>query len=199
MIETTHNSPYALFDAWFKAAEHSETDDPNAMSLATVDEEGKPSSRMVLLKKHDSDGFVFYTNFNSRKGKNILTNPHVALLFHWKTLQRQIRIEGHAAKVSHQEADSYFASRDRLSQIGAWASAQSQPLENRAILEQKVADFTEKYQNIAVPRPSHWSGFRVMPFRVEFWQDGAYRLHERLVFQRKSQESTDWQVTRLYP
>ena len=167
------------------------------MSLSTVDDEGRPSSRMVLLKNHDSNGFVFYTNLHSRKGQNIQKNPFVAVLFHWKTLQRQIQSKA-KPQVTNQEADSYFASRDRQSQIGAWASSQSHPLENRSLLE-NVADFTKKFQDMTVPRPDHWSGFRITPLRIEFWQDGAYRLHERLVFQRQKPESTDWQITHLYP
>jgi pyridoxamine 5'-phosphate oxidase len=166
------------------------------MSLATVDGEGRPSVRMVLLKGADEAGFVFYTNYESRKGRELQANPNAALLFHWKSLRRQVRIEGPATPVGAGEADAYFASRARTSQIGAWASEQSRPLESRFHLEKRVAEFTARYAIGRVPRPPHWSGFRLRPFRIEFWQDGAFRLHDRLVFTRAGDR---WTTEKLFP
>jgi pyridoxamine 5'-phosphate oxidase len=188
--------PLTIFAAWLAEAEAAELNDPNAMALATVGSDGMPSCRMVLLKGYDADGFVFYTNCESRKGRQLLSTPKAALLFHWKSLRRQVRIEGEVAPVSDAEADAYFASRPKRSQIGAWASQQSRPLEGRFELEKRVAMFGAKYAVGRVPRPPYWSGFRLTPRLIEFWQDGAFRLHDRLVYTR-SQEG--WSTERLYP
>lgn len=193
--------PFALFSAWFAEAEASEPNDPNAMCLATATPEGAPSARMVLLKGLDGPevpgrGFVFYTNLESRKGAEIAANPRVALLFHWKTLGRQVRVEGRAAPVSPEEADAYFASRARLSRIGAWASRQSRPLGSRAELEAAVEAFDSRFPGEDIPRPSHWSGFRVTPERIEFWRDMPHRLHDRLLFTRDGEV---WRSELLYP
>lgn len=188
--------PISQFGAWLRDAEASEPNNPNAMTLATVSADGKPSTRMVLLKGHDSQGFVFYTNYTSQKGRELLANPFASLCFHWKSLGRQIRIEGRAEPVSDAEADAYFASRPRGSQIGAWASEQSRPVESRAILEERVRALTEKYDGADVPRPPHWSGFRVVPERIEFWTDRPDRLHDRQVFNR---EESGWREQRLQP
>lgn len=188
--------PFAQFDAWFQAAVAAEPTLPEAMTLATVSADGRPSTRMVLLKGHDSRGFVFYTNFNSTKGQELLGNPHASLCFHWKTLRRQIRIDGPAMPVSDGEADAYFASRPRGSQIGAWASEQSEPVESRAILEARVQQFQAEYDGRDVPRPPHWSGFRLVPTRIEFWTDQRDRLHDRQVFDR---DGEGWRETRLQP
>lgn len=194
--DKTPREPLALFDDWLKEAEEKEPNDPNAMALATVAPDGMPSLRMVLLKGVDERGFVFYTNFESRKGEQLLAQPKAALLFHWKSLRRQVRVEGPVSQVSEEEADEYFASRARQSQIGAWASQQSRPLESRFVLEKRVAKFAAKHAIGAVPRPPHWSGFRIAPLRLEFWQDGAFRLHDRLVYHR---EGEIWRTERLYP
>lgn len=188
--------PYELFAAWLKEAETSEPNDPNAMALATVDEEGMPAQRMVLLKGVDSRGFVFYTNYNSRKGRHLLGHPKAALLFHWKSLRRQVRVEGLVEQVTAEEADAYYATRARQSQIGAWASDQSQSLESRFALEKQVAKVAAKYPIGEIPRPPHWSGFRVLPSYFEFWKDGAFRLHDRLVYKANGE---DWETDRLYP
>lgn len=189
-------NPFALFNSWFAEAQGSEPNDPNAMALATVDADGSPSVRMVLLKGHDVAGFVFYTNLESRKGLALAANPHAALLFHWKSLHRQIRIEGAVEPVSTAEADVYFASRARDSRIGAWASDQSRPLPSRGHFLKRVAEFGVRYAVGTVPRPPHWSGFRLVPDRFEFWQDQAFRLHERRCFTR-----TDggWDEGLLFP
>jgi len=197
MSESLPNEPFPLFGEWFAEAEKSEINDPNAVAVASVDAEGRPSQRMVLLKGWDRDGFVFYTNFESRKGREILGNPNVALLFHWKSLRRQVRIEGEAVQVPGAEADEYFASRARQSRIGAWASQQSRPLESRFALEKAVASYAAKFNIGEVPRPPHWSGFRVDPRKIEFWRDGAFRLHDRFVYDRV--EEGGWTITRLYP
>lgn len=189
--------PFELFGKWFEQAKEKETNDPNAMAVASVGPDGMPSQRMVLLKDFDEKGFVFYTNYESRKGQQILSHPKVALLFHWKSLRRQVRIEGEVEQVSAEEADAYFATRHRSSQIGAWASQQSRPLEGRWELEKRVAQFAAKYGVGAVPRPAYWSGFRIGPRMIEFWQDGAFRLHDRLVYHR--QEDGSWKTERLYP
>ncbi len=195
---TQRNDPFALFADWLKEAEKSEPNDPNAMALATVDEAGLPNVRMVLLKGADERGFVFYTNFESQKGQEILATGKAALNFHWKSLRRQVRVRGLVEQVSDLEADTYFASRARDSRIGAWASKQSRPLENRYALEQSVALWAAKYAIGEVPRPPHWSGFRVKPLAIEFWHDRPFRLHERLVFRRDAPDVA-WTKARLYP
>lgn len=197
--QTQHDDPFALFDAWHEEAKSQEVNDPNAMALATVGPDGMPSQRMVLLKDVSSGGFVFYTNYESRKGTQVLSHPQVALLFHWKSLRRQVRIEGEAAQVASEEADAYFATRAKQSQIGAWASQQSRPLESRHALEKRVAQYAAKYGLGTVPRPPHWSGFRVTPRLIEFWKDGAFRLHDRLVYHRDADSPTGWRTERLYP
>ncbi|MGB0682442.1 MAG: pyridoxamine 5'-phosphate oxidase [Magnetovibrionaceae bacterium] len=192
--------PLELFDAWFAEAEQSEPNDPNAMSLATVDESGQPSLRMVLLKGHDERGFVFYTNMESRKGRQLLDQPKAALCFHWKSLRRSVRIEGSVSPVSPDESDTYFRSRDRRSRIGAWASQQSRPLESRFHLEKEVARYAAKFNVQDVPRPDYWYGNRVAPERVEFWQDQPFRLHDRLVYHREIKEGrVSWRTERLFP
>ncbi len=198
LADIKDRDPLTLFEEWFAKAEEQEINDANAMALATADGDGRPSLRMVLLKGVDARGFVFYTNLDSRKGGQLAENPAAALLFHWKSLRRQVRIEGPVAAVTDQEADAYFASRHRASQIGAWASEQSRPLEARFALEKRVAEYTAKFGISAVPRPDFWSGFRVTPLRIEFWQDGAFRLHDRFLFAR-AEESSPWEVQRLFP
>lgn len=190
--------PIELFRLWLDDAEKSEPNDPNAMALATADARGRPSVRMVLLKGVDSRGFVFYTNLNSDKGRQLAENPFAALCFHWKTLRRQIRIEGPVEPVSDEEADAYYASRARDSRIGAWASKQSRPLASRFELEKRVARYAAKYALGDVPRPPFWSGFRVLPERIEFWIDKPFRLHERLVF-LKDADGGAWATQNLFP
>jgi pyridoxamine 5'-phosphate oxidase len=190
------DDPDALFEAWLAEAEASEPNDPNAMAVASVDGEGRPSVRMVLLKGHDARGFVFYTNFNSRKARELIDAPHAGLLFHWKSLRRQVRIEGPVEEVGQDEADAYFATRGRASQLGAWASDQSQPLPARALFEEQYAEMEARFDGEDVPRPPHWSGFRVVPQRIEFWQDRAHRLHERRLFVRAGDH---WNEGLLYP
>ena len=182
----------------WRDAEKSEPNDPNAMALATVDEEGLPDVRMVLLKGFDDRGFVFYTNFESQKGQELLATRKAALCFHWKSLRRQVRVRGLVEVVTEAEADAYFASRPRDSRIGAWASKQSRPLESRFALETAVAMYAARYAIGEVPRPAYWSGFRVKPLSIEFWHDRPFRLHERIVFRRATPDGK-WDKTRLYP
>jgi len=196
MTEKQDIDPFERFRAWFEEARESEPNDPNAMTLATADGQGHPSARMVLLKDFDEAGFVFYTNLESRKGRDLAENPHAALLFHWKSLRRQVRVEGPVTPVSAGEADEYFASRPRGSRIGAWASDQSRPMEGMFVLERRVAEFTARFGIGEIKRPPHWSGFRVAPERIEFWRDGKFRLHERLVFIRAGE---GWRTERLFP
>ena len=188
--------PFALFDAWYAKAYASEPNDPNAMALATADAAGRSSSRMVLLKGHNADGFVFYTNRDSRKAANLADNMQAALLFHWKSLRRQVRIEGRVTLASDAESDAYFASRGRDSQLGAWASDQSHPLDSRQTFETRVAAMQARFEGKEVPRPPHWGGYRVVPDLIEFWQDRAHRLHERRVFTRAGE---GWNEGLLYP
>lgn len=191
--------PFALFANWLEEATKSEINDPNAMALATNDERGLPNIRMVLLKDFSSKGFVFYTNYESRKGQEILKSMKAALCFHWKSLRRQVNIRGIVEKVSAEEADAYFQSRPRESRIGAWASKQSRPLKNRFTLEKAVAEYTARYAVGDIPRPPYWSGFRINPLFIEFWRDRPFRLHDRLLFTRNSTEQNDWQRQILYP
>jgi pyridoxamine 5'-phosphate oxidase len=190
------DDPFALFDAWYAEARQTEVNDSNAMALATVGADGQPSVRMVLLKGHDPRGFVFYTNLNSRKARELIDTPKAALLFHWKSLRRQVRIEGVVSGVAEAEADAYFATRGRDSQLGAWASDQSQPLPSRDVFEAQFEEMQARFEGQDVPRPPHWSGFRVTPARIEFWQDRAHRLHERRLFTR---DGDGWGEGLLYP
>jgi pyridoxamine 5'-phosphate oxidase len=191
------HDPFALFDNWFAAARASEPNDPEAMALATADRAGRPSVRMVLLKGHDARGFVFYTNDESRKGGELAANRHASLLFHWKSLRRQVRIEGSVERVDEAEADAYFASRGRDSQLGAWASDQSRPLDERAHFMARFEEMQARFEGGAVPRPPHWGGYRVAPRRIEFWSDGEHRLHERRLFTPR--EGGGWDEGLLYP
>jgi pyridoxamine 5'-phosphate oxidase len=188
--------PLALFDQWFTEARASEINDPEAMALATADAAGQPSVRMVLLKGHGADGFVFYTNEQSAKGEQLEANPRAALLFHWKSLRRQVRIEGRVERVTSSEADAYFASRARDSQLGAWASDQSRPLDSRTTFERRFEQATSRFEGQEVPRPPHWGGYRVIPVRIEFWSDRPHRLHERRLFTRTE---GGWTEGLLYP
>jgi len=190
------DDPFALFDAWFAEARTSEPNDPEAMALATADADGRPSLRMVLLKGHDRQGFVFYTNLDSRKGTELAANPNASLLFHWKALRRQVRIDGPASAVSEAEADAYFATRGRDSRLGAWASDQSRPLPDRATFEARVDAMRDRFGAGDIPRPPRWAGFRVAPQRIEFWSDREARLHERRLFERIG---GDWREGLLYP
>ena len=192
------DDPFAIFRDWLAEAEKSEPNDPNAMALASVDEEGLPDVRMVLLKGFDERGFVFYTNFESQKGQELLATHKAALCFHWKSLRRQVRVRGPVEVVSDAEADAYYASRARDSRIGAWASKQSRPLESRFALETAVAMYAARYAIGEIPRPPYWSGFRVQPISIEFWHDRPFRLHERVVFRRAAPDGK-WDKTRLYP
>ena len=193
---TESPEPFALFAAWLGEATRSEPNDPNAMALATVDADGLPDVRMVLLKGFDTDGFVFYSHIASAKGRELAANPKAALLFHWKSLRRQVRVRGPVTPVSETEADAYFASRPKQSQLGAWASKQSQPLESRMAFEKAIALAAAKYAIGEVPRPPGWSGWRIAPEAIEFWHDRPFRLHDRILFTR---DGGDWHKTRLYP
>jgi len=190
--------PFDLFERWMKEAEAREVNDANAMALATVDEHGMPNVRMVLLKGQDGRGFVFYTNLESAKGRELAAQPRAALNFHWKSLRRQVRVRGLIEAVSDAEADAYYKSRARGSRIGAWASQQSRPLESRFALEKAVAKYAAQFGVGAIPRPQWWSGFRLLPLEMEFWHDRPFRLHDRVAFRRARVEDA-WQKTRLYP
>ena len=195
---TEAGEPLRLFAAWMEDAIRSEPAEPNAMALATVDADGLPDVRMVLLKGADARGFVFYTNLDSQKGRELAANPKAGLSFHWKSLSRQVRVRGIVEPVTDAEADAYFASRARLSQIGAWASKQSSPLESRLAFEKAIALYTAKFAVGHVPRPANWSGYRIVPLAIEFWHDRPFRLHERIEFRRANPDAP-WSKTRLYP
>ena len=190
------NGPFAVFADWFAAAGAAEPNDPNAMALATASADGRPGVRIVLLKAWDERGFVFYTNLDSRKGRELTDNRRVQLDFHWKSLRRQVRIDGHAEQVSDAEADAYFATRPRASQLGAWASDQSRPLADRATFDTRLAEVTARFDGDDVPRPPRWSGFRVVPDAIEFWQDRDFRHHERTLFTR---DGDGWTAGLLFP
>jgi len=190
------DDPFALFDAWLGEAREKEPNDPEAMAFATTDAEGRPSVRMVLLRRHGPDGFGFFTNLDSRKGRELAENPHGALAIHWKSLRRQVRAEGRVEQVSDAEADCYFAGRSRESQVGSWASDQSRPLESRELFERRYEEVQSKFDGRPVPRPPRWSGFRLIPDRIEFWTDRPHRLHERRLFTRAGD---GWTEGLLYP
>jgi pyridoxamine 5'-phosphate oxidase len=190
------DDPFALFDAWLGEAREKEPNDPEAMAFATADAEGRPSVRMVLLRRYGPDGFGFFTNLDSRKGRELAENPHGALAIHWKSLRRQVRAEGRVEQVSDAEADSYFAGRSRESQVGSWASDQSRPLESRKLFERRYEEVQSKFEGRPVPRPPRWSGFRLIPDRIEFWTDRTHRLHERRLFARTGD---GWTEGLLYP
>ena len=194
----TREDPFALFEDWMAAAKKSEINDPNAMAVSTADAEGFPDVRMVLLKDFDEAGFVFYSNTQSAKGQQLAENARAALCFHWKSLRRQVRIRGLVSAVSDEEADAYFQSRARDSRIGAWASKQSRALESRFALEKAVAGYAAKFHVGEIPRPEHWTGYRIAPIHMEFWRDRAFRLHDRLAFDRTDPQGA-WTTTRLYP
>jgi pyridoxamine 5'-phosphate oxidase len=195
---TAADEPFRLFAAWLADATTTEPRDPTAMTLATVDADGLPDARMLLLKGADEAGFVFYTNMESQKGRELAANPVAALVFHWKSSNRQVRVRGPVERVTAQEADAYFASRAKQAQIGAWASQQSRPLESRLAFEKQVALYAAKYAIGTVPRPPYWSGYRIVPSTIEFWQDRPFRLHDRVVFTRAAPGEA-WRKTRLYP
>jgi pyridoxamine 5'-phosphate oxidase len=196
MTESIIADPFVMFRNWFAEAQQSEPSDPNAMTLATCSPAGCPASRIVLLKDWDAAGFVFYTNVESRKGDELAANPRAALLFHWKSLRRQVRIEGDVEQATEAEADAYYASRPRISRLGAWASIQSRPLPERAELERRLSKYEAEYPGENIPRPPYWSGYRVVPARIEFWQDMPFRLHDRTVFTRTED---GWSQSKLYP
>jgi pyridoxamine 5'-phosphate oxidase len=193
---TVAPDPYAAFETWFAEARRLELNDPNAMTLATATPSGRPSARIVLLKGVDREGFVFYSNTQSRKGEELAANGFAALLFHWKTLARQVRVEGTVESVSPKEADAYFDTRPRISQLGAWASDQSRPLSGRDVLQERLAATESRFDGTDIPRPPHWSGYRVRPDRFEFWQDMPFRLHDRTIY---TAEAGSWQLTKLFP
>jgi pyridoxamine 5'-phosphate oxidase len=195
---TEADEPLRLFAAWFEEAVKGEPRDPTAMSLATIDADGRPNVRMVLMKGFDERGFVFYTNVDSQKGRELDASGEGALLFHWKSLNRQARLRGPVTRVDDQEADAYFATRPRLAQIGAWASKQSAPLESRHAFEKAIALYTAKYALGTIPRPPNWTGYRLLPLTIEFWHDRPFRLHDRVEFRREA-AGAPWHKTRLYP
>jgi pyridoxamine 5'-phosphate oxidase len=195
---TAADEPFALFEAWLNEAIKSEPNDPNAMALATVDPDGLPDVRMVLMKGFDTEGFVFYSHIASQKGRELAANPKAALLFHWKSLRRQVRIRGNVTPVTDAEADAYFATRPKQAQIGAWASKQSEALESRFAFEQAIAKVAARYVIGDVPRPPGWSGWRITPSRIEFWHDRPFRLHDRIEFRRDA-AGQPWSKTRMYP
>ena len=198
ILEKYGKNPITLFEQWFSEAEKSEINDPNAMFLSSVDPDGKPSVRTVLLKAHDERGFVFYTNYESRKGQALLANPHAETLFYWKSLEKQIRISGPVEQVNDEEADAYYNSRHRESRIGAWASKQSRAMEHADALKDREDEFREKFDGVEnPPRPEHWSGFRIIPERIEFWIAGEFRLHTRFVYTKTI--DGDWDTSWLYP
>ena len=188
--------PFNLFATWFKEAQDTEPNDANAMTLATSTRDGFPSARIVLLKEWDADGFVFYTNKDSRKGDELAANPCAALLFHWKSLHRQVRVEGAVSHMPDAAADAYYATRARVSRLGAWASAQSRPLATRAVLEARLKEFEARYPGDAIPRPPHWGGYRITPGKMEFWQDMPFRLHDRSVYTKGASE---WTLGKIFP
>lgn len=192
------SAPLELFERWFKEAKAKEPNDPNGMALATADAAGFPDVRMVLLKGFDEAGFVFYSNAESAKGRQLEANPRAAFVMHWKSLRRQVRVRGLIEKVSDADADAYFQSRDRGARLGAWASLQSRPLQGRMTLEKRIAEYTTKYGLGEVPRPEYWRGYRVVPLAIEFWRDRPFRLHDRLVFTREATGQA-WSKSRLYP
>ncbi|UUX51504.1 pyridoxamine 5'-phosphate oxidase [Nisaea acidiphila] len=198
MFEPDTDNPFALFDRWYREASESETNDPNAMTVATADADGRPSARILLLKDFDEHGFVFYSNFESQKGRELTINPFAALCFHWKSVRRQVRVSGPVVRVGDGEADAYFNSRPRGSRVGAWASQQSRPLADRDSLMAAVEKADKEYPGENVPRPPYWSGWRLTPLAIEFWQDGEFRLHDRFRFTR-AVEGEPWKVDRLFP